>query len=117
MGPVGNLIEAWRRRHWRADPQALAAYEGLRPFTVITGGSQGIGLALARRFAAAGNDLLLVARRNDPLREAASHIRAESHVEVATAAIDVTATDAIPALEAALAALVNEARSPLELTA
>ena len=104
MGPFGNLIEAWRRRHWRADPQALAVYEGLRPFTVITGGSQGIGLALARRFAAAGNDLLLVARRNDLLREAASRIRAESHVEVATAAIDVTATDAIPALEAALAA-------------
>jgi len=91
-------------RWWRADPVALAAYAGLRPFTVVTGGSEGIGLALARRFARAGNDLLLVARRPEPLLAAAERIRAESQVEVATAAIDITAPGAIAALEAALAA-------------
>src|SRR5262249_24420226 len=63
MGPVAKLLQLWRRRYWRADREALAAYAGLRPFTVVTGGSEGIGLALARRFAAAGNDVLLVARR------------------------------------------------------
>lgn len=104
MAPFATLMQPWRRRHWRADPAALAAYAGLRPFTVVTGGSEGIGLALARRFAGAGNDLLLIARRPEPLQAAADRIRAESRVEVATAAIDVTAPSAIAALEAALAA-------------
>ena len=101
---MAKLIEAWRRRYWRADPAALAAYAGLRPFTLVTGGSEGIGLALARRFAGAGNDVLLVARRPEPLIAAAERIRAESRVEVATASIDITRPDAIVALEAALAA-------------
>jgi uncharacterized protein len=101
---MAKLIEAWRRRYWRADPAALAAYAGLRPFTVVTGGSEGIGLALARRFASAGHDVLLVARRPEPLSVAAERIRAESRVEVATAAIDITGCEAIVGLEAALAA-------------
>jgi hypothetical protein len=104
MAVMAKLIEAWRRRYWRADPAALAAYAGLRPFTVVTGGSEGIGLALARRFAGAGNDVLLVARRPEPLAAAAERIRAESRVEVATASVDITRPDAIAALEAALAA-------------
>jgi hypothetical protein len=61
-------------------------------------------LALARRFAGAGHDVLLVARRPEPLIAAAERIRAESRVEVATASIDITRPDAIVALEAALAA-------------
>jgi short-subunit dehydrogenase len=104
MALFATLMQPWRRRRWRADPAALAAYAGLRPFTVVTGGSEGIGLALARRFAGAGNDLLLIARRPEPLQAAADQIRAESRVEVATAAIDVSAPSAIAALEAALAA-------------
>jgi len=104
MAPFAALRQAWRRRHWRPDEAALAAYAGLRPFTVVTGGSQGIGFALARRFGRAGHDLLLVARRAQPLEDAASRIRAEAHVDVATLAIDVSAADAIPAVEAALAA-------------
>jgi hypothetical protein len=104
MAVMAKLIEAWRRRYWRADPAALAAYAGLRPFTLVTGGSEGIGLALARRFAGAGHDVLLVARRPEPLIAAAERIRAESRVEVATASIDITRPDAIVALEAALAA-------------
>jgi len=104
MAVMAKLIEAWRRRYWRADPAALAAYAGLRPFTLVTGGSEGIGLALARRFAGAGHDVLLVARRPEPLIAAAERIRAESGVEVATASIDITRPDAIVVLEAALAA-------------
>ncbi len=104
MAYFAALTEAWRRRHWRADRAALAVFEGLRPVTVVTGGSEGIGFALARRFARAGHDLLLVARREQPLQEAASRIRAEMHVDVATLAIDITAADAISAVEAALAA-------------
>ena len=64
-------MQAWRRRWWRADPAALAAYAGLEPMVVVTGGSEGIGFELARRFAAAGNAILLVARGTDRLEQAA----------------------------------------------
>lgn len=97
-------LQAWRRRWWRPDAQALAAYAGLRPMVVVTGGSEGIGYALARRFAAAGNDLILIARRPEPLKEAADRIRAEFKVETIAVPADVTSPDAIPAIEAALAA-------------
>jgi uncharacterized protein len=98
------LLQAWRRRWWRPDRQALAAYAGLEPMVVVTGGSEGIGYALARRFAAAGSDVLLVARRLEPLGQAADRIRDEFKVKAIAVPVDVTAPDAIGAIEAALAA-------------
>src|SRR5262245_3997867 len=98
-----SLLQAWRRRHWRPDRAALAAYEGLKPMVVVTGASEGIGYALARRFAAAGNDLIVVARRPQPLEEAATRIRAEFHVEAIAVPVDITQPQATGAIEAALA--------------
>jgi short-subunit dehydrogenase len=72
--------------------------------TVVTGGSEGIGYALARRFAAAGHDLMLVARRPDVLAQAADRIRSEFKVGVVAVPADLTSPDAIPTIEAALAA-------------
>jgi len=46
------------------------------PSALITGGSSGIGLALARALRADGYDLTLVARRPEPLEEAASELGA-----------------------------------------
>lgn len=99
-----SLLQAWRRRWWRPDRAALAAFEGLRPMVVVTGGSEGIGFELARRFAAAGNNVLLVARRTEPLEQAATQIRTESQVEAIALPVDVTAPDAIAIIEATLAA-------------
>jgi short-subunit dehydrogenase len=48
----------------------------LRPVTVITGASAGIGVALAREFARHGHKLALVARREDRLNELAEEIAA-----------------------------------------
>jgi uncharacterized protein len=98
------LLEAWRRRWWRRDPTALAAYAGLRPIVVVTGGSEGIGYALARRFAAAGSDIMLVGRRTEPLERAAAAIRSDLEVEAVVVATDVTAADAIATIDRALAA-------------
>jgi hypothetical protein len=101
--PMQSLLQAWRRRWWQPDREALAAYASLRPMTVVTGGSEGIGYALARRFAAAGNDVMLVARRVGPLEQAAAQIRAESKADATVLPLDVTAPDAIAKIEAALA--------------
>ncbi|HLU41056.1 MAG TPA: SDR family NAD(P)-dependent oxidoreductase, partial [Microthrixaceae bacterium] len=43
---------------------------------VVTGGSSGIGREVGRRLAAAGYDVVLSARRSEPLREAADAIGA-----------------------------------------
>lgn len=102
-GLTETLATAWRRRWWRADAAALAAYTDLRPMTVVTGGSEGIGLALARQFARGRHDLLLIGRRAEPLEQAAAAIRAECKVEVAILPLDVTAPDAVARIEAALA--------------
>lgn len=99
------MLEAWRRRWWRPDPAALAAYAGLRPMVVVTGGSEGIGYALARRFASAGRDVMLIARRAESLERAAADIRADFKVEVAALPVDVTAPDAIATIDRALAGL------------
>jgi short-subunit dehydrogenase len=97
-----SLFQAWRRRWWRPDPAALAAFEGLRPVTVVTGGSEGIGYELARRFASAGNDVMLVARRLEPLEQAAAQIRAETKADVSVLPLDVTVPDAVAKIEATL---------------
>ena len=48
----------------------------LRPVTVITGASAGIGVALARVFAHHGHELALVARREQRLHALADEIAA-----------------------------------------
>ena len=48
----------------------------LRPITLITGASAGIGVALAREFARHGHELALVARREDLLNALADEIAA-----------------------------------------
>ncbi|HWB44183.1 MAG TPA: SDR family oxidoreductase [Hyphomicrobiaceae bacterium] len=97
-----RVLSAWRRRWWRRDPAALAAFVDLRPMTVVTGASQGIGFELARQFAAAGNDLILVARSAAPLWEAAARIREEFKVDAIAVPADLTRPEAIPAIESAL---------------
>lgn len=70
---------------------------------VITGASEGIGAAFARAYAAGGRDLLLIARREEPLRQLAETLRAQSRADVHILAQDVTAPDAVATIDAALA--------------
>ena len=48
-----------------------------RPVTLITGASAGIGTALAYEFAANGHELVLIARREQPLNALADAIAAK----------------------------------------
>jgi 3-oxoacyl-[acyl-carrier protein] reductase len=55
---------------------------------LITGGSKGLGLAIARRFASEGCDLYLVSRTKTALEEAAVSICQKHPVKVDTLAVD-----------------------------
>jgi len=59
---------------------------------IITGGSQGVGAATARRFADAGANLVLVARSRKGLESMAEELRPKTRVE--TVAMDVSDLDA-----------------------
>lgn len=84
---------------------------------VVTGGSSGLGLALATRLAGRGTDITLIARHTGRLEEAAAVVQAaNSGVRVRAAAVDVsdptaigTAMDRIAAEDAGFDLLINSA--------
>lgn len=74
--------------------------------SLVTGASRGLGLALARRLAAAGSRVVLVARDAEPLERAAAEIRAVGGTAHAIAA-DIGDKDAIHPLAGQAAALAG----------
>jgi 3-oxoacyl-[acyl-carrier protein] reductase len=56
---------------------------------IVTGGSKGIGFAVATRFAASGADVAIVARTEGPLKEAVAAIRKSTQTRVIGVAADV----------------------------
>jgi NAD(P)-dependent dehydrogenase (short-subunit alcohol dehydrogenase family) len=56
---------------------------------IITGGSKGIGLAIATEFAASGADVAMVARGREALDAAVAAVRARAQVKVAGISADV----------------------------
>ena len=89
----------------QAANQAADQAPATRPFAVVTGGSQGIGFAIADRLAARGAAILLVARTASTLETAAAAIRASHAAEVATLPLDLTDAGALHALDQRLASL------------
>ncbi len=72
---------------------------------VITGASSGLGATFARKLAARGYDLLLVARRQDLLQSLARELGEQYHVKAEALEADLTDDDAL----AAVAARVRDA--------
>ena len=66
----------------------------VRSTALITGGSKGIGLALAWEFARHGHDLVLVARHKETLDRASFEIRNKAGVRVYARSLDLSRTDA-----------------------
>jgi short-subunit dehydrogenase len=60
------------------------------PWAVVTGGSDGLGAEFASQLAAAGLNLVLVARRADVLERLAADLRGRHGVETLTVALDVS---------------------------
>ena len=78
---------------------------------VVTGASSGIGESFARTLAAAGSDLVLVARREGKLNDLAAELRDRSGVEVEVLTADLTEATELLRVEQRLA---DEAR-PIDL--
>jgi uncharacterized protein len=74
----------------------------VRPVTLITGASSGIGAELARVFAAHGDELALVARREAELSALAEEIAASGHARPTVLALDLVRRDAAARLAAEL---------------
>jgi NAD(P)-dependent dehydrogenase (short-subunit alcohol dehydrogenase family) len=86
---------------------------------VVTGGSSGIGLAVARSLAAEGVDLALVARGVEALERAAEQVAAESGQRAIAVPADTGEDDAVAAMVEAVVGrlggvdiLVNAAATP-----
>lgn len=78
-----------------------------RPLALVTGASSGIGAAYARRLAAEGYNVALVARRKQRLEELASELQAQYGVSTEVIAADLTAGDALKTVETRIARAKN----------
>jgi short-subunit dehydrogenase len=72
------------------------------PWALVAGASEGIGAAFARQIAAAGVNVVLVARRVELLEELAAEIRVTHGVEVRIAPVDLTGPDLLHELALAV---------------
>ncbi|MDT5041365.1 MAG: hypothetical protein QOE51_2350, partial [Actinoplanes sp.] len=80
---------------------------------VVTGGSSGIGLAMARALSGAGARVTLVARRPEPLAEAVERIGGAT-TAVAADLADRGALDRIPVADILVNAAAVNRRPPLD---
>jgi short-subunit dehydrogenase len=73
------------------------------PWAFIAGGSEGVGASFALKLAARGLNLVLTARKPEPLDEVAHQVRKQSDVKVRTLSLDLTAADMLDRIKAVTA--------------
>jgi len=87
---------------------------------IVTGGSRGIGKAVARSLAEEGCDVVVAARGIDALEESAAEIAASTHRRVVPIVVDTASLDSVEAMVGAAVSalggvdiLVNSAAQPM----
>ncbi len=98
-----HLADAWVRRRAAPEPEALRAIQGLEPAAVVTGGSRGIGRAIAEELARHGHRVLIVARRPGDLETARQAVERAGTGPALILSLDVTEPTAGACIEEALA--------------
>ncbi|MFW2390744.1 MAG: SDR family NAD(P)-dependent oxidoreductase [Polyangiales bacterium] len=89
------------------------------PWAVVAGASEGIGAAFSKELAARGLNLVLVARRADPLEDLATELRSQHGAEVLVLPLDLGSAEAVAAMRSATEKLdlglfvYNAAYSPI----
>ncbi|HLG88283.1 MAG TPA: SDR family NAD(P)-dependent oxidoreductase [Alphaproteobacteria bacterium] len=81
-----------------SDERSFAKHYG--PWALIAGGSEGVGASFARKFADEGINVVLVARKPEPLEAAKRALQADYKIEVRTLSLDLTALDAYDRIRA-----------------
>ncbi len=75
----------------------MSTHEKYGPWAVVAGGSEGVGAAFAHHLAEAGINLVLIARKPEPLAETAAAVEARG-VEVRTVQADLLDPEALSAI-------------------
>jgi hypothetical protein len=89
------LVTRWLGRNAKPNPEAVAAARDSTAAVIITGGSTGIGLALAHQFAERSRAIVIVARTQKRLDEAAARLAARfPAARIETLSLDVSHPDA-----------------------
>jgi short-subunit dehydrogenase len=86
---------SWQQHHKRVEGAMDRQRKGEGQTALITGASGGIGLELARRFAADGYDIVLVARSTGALDKLAADLGREFHVTATPIASDLGRPNAV----------------------
>jgi short-subunit dehydrogenase len=71
------------------------------PWAFLAGGSEGVGASFARKLAAQGINLVIAARKPEPIDELAQEIRAAFGVQVRTLSLNLAAPDMLARVKAA----------------
>src|SRR5262249_49287403 len=93
MRSVSDIVLAWKLSHagiscWAGAERGMEISLSRRS-AIVTGGSKGLGLAIATRFASSGADVLIAARGQEALDATVKSISASAKVRVAGVQADV----------------------------
>jgi hypothetical protein len=80
----------------------MSLKEKYGPLALIAGASEGLGAAFAHHLAAAGMDLVLIARRPEPLTQLGDALALQYQIQVQCISCDLSAPDAVSRIQEAL---------------